>query len=384
MNRLKFKNKMVYAALATLCIGQASMQGVSASATAPDQEGATAEQQFTSATTNVHSSGVDVTKAPPVEILPPLLAGDSDNTAEEEEPGSAPSADEQLPQEITTNATYMDVLTEEDTLHTYTFTVTGKTKVTWQYKHVEQAVWKHTLFGEEENVIGTKLINSASHGLFTTYEKILAPGTYYMTITGNDVALNEHYTFTLTEVLPKAFDDVPLEHPYHDEIGAIQQMGIITGFENNTFEPNTFIQRKHIAAMIMRAEANVKLLSTPQNFVDVPYGHPYYQDIMGLYRSNIIDGKQLSDGVYFEPDAQITRSQLAKILVNAFTIEAADDTTYYEDITPDNWYYESANILASNGIFFDNTAVFNGDLFVTRAEFAHFLYRAMHVAQDEQ
>lgn len=367
VNNLKWNRGIMYAALATFCIGQASSVDASAqeSNTVENQDAVT-ESNGTTVQYAEQPIIMNHAERPAVEIMPPLV-------------GQVQSTDEV--EQITTNATYMDVLTNNDAVHTYTFTVTGKTKVTWQYKHVEQALWHHTLYDGNHAIIGSKEINSASHGLFTTYEKILSPGTYYMSITGNDVAMDEHYTFTLTEVLPKTFEDVPEEHPYHDEIGAIQQMGIITGFEGNKFEPDAFIQRKHIAAMIMRAEADVQLLSSPPNFADVPFGHLYYQDIMGLYRSDIVAGKTIDGAVYFEPDAHITRAQLAKILVKAFNIEAVDDTSYYTDIAADHWHFEPANILASNGIVFDNTASFNGEAFVTRAEFAHMLYRAMHITK---
>lgn len=280
---------------------------------------------------------------------------------------------------IETNATYSNTLTAENQKHMYSFSVTNKVKVTWQYKHVNNALWQHTLYDETQHVIGTKDINSASIGLFTAYEKILEPGTYYMEVSGNETALNEAYSFTITEVVPKMFEDVAMDHPYYDEIRAIQQMGIITGFENNTFEPDTYIQRKHIAAMIMRAEADVRLLSSPPNFADITYGHPYYQDIMGLYRSNIIDGKIINGEAYFEPDAPITRAQLAKILVNAFTISTANGDTYFTDVVEGQWYYDAANILAANGMLFDETGVFEADALVTRAQFAHLLYSAMHL-----
>lgn len=396
MDTLNFQKGIVYAALAALFVNGLSAQ--QANATTEDTQQAeavveetvgiteqaeVAQQQIIEETAIVEEQQLveeaGQTGAEFVEDVQPLVEAPIVLAPSMDMPQQSVATPQ--PQHITTNATYMDALTEQETIHTYTFHVTGKTKVTWQYKHVQQAQWHHTLYDDSQNVIGSKVINSSSHGLFTTYDKILTPGTYYMTITGNAVAMNEHYTFTLTEVLPKMFDDVGEDQPYRDEIGAIQQMGIVTGFENNTFEPDTFIQRKHIAAMIMRAEANIQLLSSPENFADVPYGHPYYQDIMGLYRSNIIDGKLLEDGVYFEPDAQITRAQLAKVLVNAFTIQRVDHTSYYTDVTHDKWFYDAANTLASHGIFFDNTQTFDGDAFVTRAEFAHFLYRAMHVTQ---
>lgn len=282
---------------------------------------------------------------------------------------------------ISTNATYTNTLTHNEPTQKYVFSVTNKVKVTWEYKHVNNAFWTHKLYDATGNILGTKDVNSTSFGLYTTYEKILDPGTYYMEVSGSDTAINETYTFTLTEVLPKMFDDVSLSHPYYEEIRAIQQMGIITGFENNTFEPDTHIQRKHIAAMIMRAEANIRLLSAPPNFADVTYGHPYYQDIMGLYRSNIIDGKVINGDVYFEPDEPITRAQLAKILVNAFTLPAKAQTTYFTDVVEGQWYYEAANVLAANGMRFDDMAIFDADAVVTRAQFAHLLYYAMELSK---
>lgn len=51
------------------------------------------------------------------------------------------------------------------------------------------------------------------------------------------------------------FSDVDDEHPFHDEIGAIADAGITTGYDDGTFRPGEAVTRQAMAAFLTRASA---------------------------------------------------------------------------------------------------------------------------------
>src|SRR5688500_11860470 len=48
------------------------------------------------------------------------------------------------------------------------------------------------------------------------------------------------------------FSDVPTGHPFHDEISAIADAGITTGFDDGTYRPGATLTRQAMAAFLER------------------------------------------------------------------------------------------------------------------------------------
>ena len=55
-----------------------------------------------------------------------------------------------------------------------------------------------------------------------------------------------------TVPMSETFKDLPLKHPAHDAIIALNEKGIINGYLDGTFKPENEITRGHAAAMINR------------------------------------------------------------------------------------------------------------------------------------
>lgn len=55
------------------------------------------------------------------------------------------------------------------------------------------------------------------------------------------------------------FSDVPNEHPFHDEIGAMADAGITTGFGDGTFRPSQPLTRQAMSAFLARGLGHVAL-----------------------------------------------------------------------------------------------------------------------------
>lgn len=155
---------------------------------------------------------------------------------------------------------------------------------------------------------------------------------------------------------------------------AIEEMaalGVIQGYPDGTFRPNEAVKRKHIALMLSRL-LDLEPKRGASAFQDVPTTHPYYEVITKLQRAGVIDG---SDGA-FNPEAPMTRAQLAKVLVLAFDIPL-DGTTTFQDVPSTHWSTPYIATLADRGIVLGDNGRFKPNEPVTRAQFAAFLSRTL-------
>lgn len=71
----------------------------------------------------------------------------------------------------------------------------------------------------------------------------------------------------------------------------------------------------------------------------------YAEQIQKVYQAGIFDG---NDG-YFNPEQNLTRAQMAKVLTLAFHLEVKADYDF-PDISEDHWARDYVRALYSNGI----------------------------------
>ncbi len=162
-------------------------------------------------------------------------------------------------------------------------------------------------------------------------------------------------------------------HWAKDMIEDITGRCIIKGYPDRTFKPNDPIQRQHVAVLLTRA-FDLLAIREVQNFTDVSASHKYYDSIMQVYQAGIFDG---IDG-QFNPDAYMTRAQMAKILVLAFELKSnGANPAMFQDVPATHWAKEYIAILAAHGIALGDNGHFKPDEPVTRAQFVAFLYRIM-------
>lgn len=173
--------------------------------------------------------------------------------------------------------------------------------------------------------------------------------------------------------LPKvSFHDIA-GHWAKEMIEEIASQGIITGYSDGSFRPNEFIQRQHVALLFYRAfefEPTRNVLT----FSDVTANHPYYEAITTLQQAGIVDGSQGK----FNPNALMTRAQLAKVVTLALKIELGGSSTF-QDVPPTHWSYGYIAALAELEIVIGDNGKFKPDEPVTRAQFVAILYRALNL-----
>lgn len=172
------------------------------------------------------------------------------------------------------------------------------------------------------------------------------------------------------------FTDVTKSHSNYEIIMEMQKEGIINGYEDGTFRPKQAISRMHVASLLDRA-ITLEPIRDAIEFKDVPKTHAYYEIIQKIQRAGIVDG---SDGNY-NPNASLTRVQMAKILVNAFDLKVKAEYDF-PDIPTNHWGKDYVRALYSNGITTGDNGYFNPNEPVSRAHYAVFLHRLLNIDED--
>jgi len=178
----------------------------------------------------------------------------------------------------------------------------------------------------------------------------------------------------------KDFDKVA---PYAKEaVQALVDAGVITGDEKGNFNPTNTITRAEAAkifagALELEAEGSV-------DFKDVKKDAWYYDAIAATVEYGIFEGVSATE---FAPTKQLTRSEAAKILVEAFELEGEADLKDFADAsTVKPWAKSYLEVAVSNGIIkgteVNGKTNLNPNASITRQEFAVVFSRALELADE--
>jgi hypothetical protein len=105
--------------------------------------------------------------------------------------------------------------------------------------------------------------------------------------------------------------------------------------------------------------------------------HPNYPEIQRFYEAGIIDGS----GINMDQEMNLTRAQLAKILVNTFGLEMGENPVEFKDINPTSVLSKYIQILASNGISVGYNGNYMPNESITREHFSLFLLRTIEMTK---
>ncbi|MER2089924.1 MAG: S-layer homology domain-containing protein, partial [Sporosarcina sp.] len=146
------------------------------------------------------------------------------------------------------------------------------------------------------------------------------------------------------EASSQSFKDVPHNHPYKEIIQNMQARGMINGYPDGTFKPNEKVSRKHVAQLLGKALQLDAKSETGIRYKDVPKNHPYYDAISKVTQAGIFSGDVNGN---FNPEAPLTRVQMAKVLDLAFGL-TIKSVAYFPDVSGNDWGYLHVNALYSN------------------------------------
>ena len=185
--------------------------------------------------------------------------------------------------------------------------------------------------------------------------------------------------FTLVPFAQAAsFKDVSTGHTFYDEIHYLVEKEIIQGYPDNTFQPNQGVTRAQAATMIGRAlglDGTKK--TTPFSDVSAEMSASGYIQVAA--KKGIIQGYQ--DGT-FRPNTIVTRGQLAIFLGRAFELTKTVKVTFSDVATNSTAYPYIGYLLGANITNGYDDGTFRPNASVTRGEFSALMTRTLKYVND--
>lgn len=117
-----------------------------------------------------------------------------------------------------------------------------------------------------------------------------------------------------------------------------------------------------------------------QVFDDVPTTHWAYSYIMDLYNAGVVNG---TSATTFEPESNVTRAEFTAMAVRVFGLKATAITTQFTDVAADAWYAEVISAALEAGIVTGVTETeFDPEAQVTREQMAAIIGRYLGTTSD--
>lgn len=158
----------------------------------------------------------------------------------------------------------------------------------------------------------------------------------------------------------------------------------IIGYEDGTVRPYGSITRAETATIFFRLltdEAREECWTETNSYTDVSRGDWYNTAVSTLSRLGILGGYE--DGT-FRPNSGITRAEFAKIAVNFFEYEGIEAENVFTDVAHGSWYEDFVAAAAEIGLIEGyEDGSFRPESGITRAEACTIINRTLGRAPDK-
>ncbi|MBB6446053.1 S-layer homology domain-containing protein [Bacillus benzoevorans] len=232
------------------------------------------------------------------------------------------------------------------------------------------------------NALNQTIANSAKlkGAVFVPTAAVFAKNTAAYMPNPMDIHPNQDGYLVIANAFWKALD-VGKETNFSDianttgknEIEKLAGKGIISGYANGQFAPSDSITRAQSAIMLNRAIVYSDAPAINPNYADVNESSFAYDAIAKMTEAKVFSGSNNQ----FNPDQQLTRAQMARVLVEAFDLTGTAALTF-KDVAGDHWAKNYISILAENGITVGyNDGSFKPNKSISRAEFSIMLAKAL-------
>lgn len=171
------------------------------------------------------------------------------------------------------------------------------------------------------------------------------------------------------------FSDLSSNHIFSPVILDLASRGLIKGKADGTFGVDENLTRAQVAVMLIRA-LGIETEARESAFIDVAEDYWAKSEIVAAAEAGILEG--YGDGRY-GPDDNLTRAQLSKMMANAFNISINSDyKVNFFDVSTSYWAKDSINALVSNGVVQGfGKGFFGPDKIATRGQFALYLSNSL-------
>ena len=184
-------------------------------------------------------------------------------------------------------------------------------------------------------------------------------------------------SYKVTVNLGSHFSDIDEDDWYYDNVMDAADNGYISGMGDGTFNPMGSTTRAQFASMIANAMGYEADPEAPSMFRDVADDFWGKAAINFCVQNGILTGYE--DGS-FQPNKAITRQEAASILRNAFELTETTDELFPDDSAIAGWAKESVYLVKASGLMKGDagTGNFRPTSTITRAEAASILMNAKY------
>lgn len=122
----------------------------------------------------------------------------------------------------------------------------------------------------------------------------------------------------------EGYEDVSKDDAHYEGIKELSKQGVLTGYESNKFKPWENISRAHMAVVLSRVndyEEPEDISKILESYKDINANSMYAKEIAALTEAEVFGGDENDN---FDPDADITREQMASVLVSAMNLDQYD------------------------------------------------------------
>jgi hypothetical protein len=147
---------------------------------------------------------------------------------------------------------------------------------------------------------------------------------------------------------PLDFSDVPQGSPYFAEVTFLSSARVVSGYADGTFRPYSNVTRAQVAKIVVLAFGLPLVAPETQRFSDVAASNEFASYIETAYANGLVSG--YADGT-FRPTSNVTRGQLAKIVVQAAKLKLANPATpTFSDVSAGSAFYRYIETAYSHGL----------------------------------
>lgn len=180
---------------------------------------------------------------------------------------------------------------------------------------------------------------------------------------------------TTTTAYAATYSDIA-GHPDEPFIQEYSEQGLVNGYPDGTFLPNSPITRAEVTALVNRLDLPAVNQKTA-NFSDVPAYEWYYDIIKNTVKTGLVSGYEDNT---FQPQKNITRFEAISIVSRLIEGEGADRVklSYTDSATIPAWVDPAVKNLYAAGIIgaYDGNVI-NGNTVITRSEMVRMLDKVM-------
>ncbi|MCR4432655.1 MAG: S-layer homology domain-containing protein [Caldiserica bacterium] len=185
-----------------------------------------------------------------------------------------------------------------------------------------------------------------------------------------------------------AFPDVPLDYWAFQEISALTEAGVISGYPDGAFRPDNPVSRAEFAKMVLLSFGLSPIKPERATFPDVPPEHWAFGYVEAAVKAGLVKG--YPDGA-FKPDGEITKAEMITVLVRSLGwVIILPSSPTFSDCSPEDWYYRYIETASGNGLIpldvpqivrtdSSGALLFDPALPATRAQTAFFLLHAKEI-----